>query len=54
MQALGDWEGLPERKGASAEVVSGRARNRPMPGDRITARLEGTLAELEELLARLE
>ncbi len=54
MEALGAWEDLPKREEARLETISGRAMTRPMPGDRITARLDRTLAELEELLARME
>lgn len=55
MEALGEWEDLPKREGACKETISGQAMGqavtKPMPGDGITARLETTLAELEELLA---
>jgi predicted acylesterase/phospholipase RssA len=54
MEALGDWEDLHKREGARVETISGRAMTRPMPGDSITARLNRTLAELEELLTRME
>ena len=52
MEALGDWEALPKREEARLEMISGRAKTRPE--DRITAPLHKALAELEELLARME
>jgi NTE family protein/lysophospholipid hydrolase len=51
MEALSDWEDLPKREGARGETISGRAMTRPE--DSITAPLHKTLAELEELLARM-
>lgn len=54
MESLGDWEALRGKEGKPVEAVSGPAGDRPMPGDSITAPLEKALAELEELLARMD
>ena len=51
MEALGDWQDLRRGEGTLVKTVPGQAR--PMPGDSITAPLHKTLAELEELLARM-
>ena len=53
MEALGDWEDLRGREGAPVETVRGPTMARPVPGDSITVPLHKTLAELEELLARM-
>jgi NTE family protein/lysophospholipid hydrolase len=53
MEALGEWDDLPKREGTCIETSAGRTMTRPMPGGSITARLHKTLAELEELLARM-
>jgi NTE family protein/lysophospholipid hydrolase len=53
MEALGDWEDVPKREGAHASRRARHTMTRPTPDGGITARLDRTLAELEELLARV-
>ena len=52
MEALGEWEDLPEREGGRGEAIPGHAMTRP--ADSFTAPLHKTLAELEVLLAGME
>ena len=55
MEALGEWEDLRGREGAPVETVPGRATMAGLrPGDSVTAPLHQALAELEELLARMD
>ncbi|MGE5603221.1 MAG: cyclic nucleotide-binding domain-containing protein [Nitrososphaerales archaeon] len=49
IEALREWKGLQSREGAAGKQVSGGAAAR----DSITAPLHKTLAELEDLLARM-
>ena len=49
MDALGEWEGLRRREGSAVEGISVRGAAR----DSVTAPLHKTLAELEEMLARM-
>jgi predicted acylesterase/phospholipase RssA/CRP-like cAMP-binding protein len=51
MEAMGEREDLLKRVGARGETISDRAMTKP--GDDITVRLNRTLTELEELLARI-
>jgi predicted acylesterase/phospholipase RssA/CRP-like cAMP-binding protein len=53
METLGDWKDLRRREGTLVETVPTLAVARPMSGDSITAPLHKTLAELEDLLARI-
>jgi predicted acylesterase/phospholipase RssA/CRP-like cAMP-binding protein len=54
MEALGEWEELPKRASICLEKNAGQANARPMPEENFTARLQKTLAELEEFLARMD
>lgn len=53
-EALGDWEDLHKRARASAGTISGRAKIRSRAGESITADLDRTLTDLDELLARMK
>jgi lysophospholipid hydrolase len=53
MEALGEWEDLQGREGAPTETVSGRPAAGALPTDSITVPLHKTLAELDDLLARM-
>lgn len=54
LDALGAWEGVRKKDETRGKRSSCRAMTRQRSGDSITTRLSGTLAELEELLARME
>jgi predicted acylesterase/phospholipase RssA/CRP-like cAMP-binding protein len=53
MVALEDWKDLRRREGTPVETVPSLAVARPRAGDSITAPLHKTLADLDELLARI-
>ena len=54
IDALSDWEELRGREGAPPEMVPAPGTASPIPGDSISAPLHQALAELEELLARMD
>jgi hypothetical protein len=53
MEALGNWKDLPRRGGRLVEAVPRPTLARPISGNSITAPLRKTLAELEDVLARM-
>jgi predicted acylesterase/phospholipase RssA/CRP-like cAMP-binding protein len=53
MEALGAWEDLPSKASTPVETIPGPVEAGAAPGDSIITPLHKTLAELEELLARM-
>jgi predicted acylesterase/phospholipase RssA len=53
MEALGEWEYLRKGESARFDTIPGRAMAGVMPGESLTARLQGTLGELEDLIGRM-
>ena len=57
VEALEEWEGVPQgvrrRGSAPGETLPSRTIAKTRPGDSLTARLSGTLAELEDWLGRM-